>query len=480
MLRAIVYLSVLLAGVARADTRGILLESHAAERPDYAARFVDAMVASMGEDAPLHGPALARRVESQLSATPGPPEPGEDPKALVQRGRSQFIEGKFAEAITTLERARSAMLERPALLATNQPLRDALNMALLYLGHACLRTDRGEEATERVGEVVRSFPDKELSLARYGPELVKLYRRVRREMNQQPRGTLSVKTTPPGCLLFVNERYVGLSPITVEGLHQGRYRVYAQLGQARGRVHRVNVTGQGAQLSINFELDHVLVTEPLVGFRYDTVEQMEKREVADGAAVARALDAPTVFLIGFRRHEGHRALLGTVINAATGRVVRSGMITLEPAEPSQATLGAMGSFLLAGKGGSGVIVRSGGGLMTHGAAHPARQDDDGPGFFSARVWKWITLGLGVAGVGAGATLIALDGKGTCGDTRCPDAYNTMTPGIATIAVGGAAAVASVVLFILDAREDADAERRALIAPGLLPGGGGGLSATFQF
>jgi len=477
MLRAAIILSLLLCGTVRAGTRGILLESHAAERPDYAARFVDALVASMGEDAPLHGRALAQRVESQISATPGPPEPGEDLKAQVQRGRSQFIEGKFAEAITTLERVRSAMLERPALLATNQPLRDALHMALLYLGHAYLRTDHGENAAERVGEVVRSFPDKELSLARYGPELVKLYRRVRREMSQQPRGTLSVKTNPAGCLLFVNERYVGLSPITVEGLHQGRYRVYAQLGQARGRVHRVNVTGQGAQLTINFELDHVLVTEPLVGFRYDTVEQMEKREVADGAAVARALDAPTVFLIGFRRHEGRRALLGTVINAATGAVVRSGMIALEPAEPSRTTLGAMGSFLLAGKGGSEVIVRSKGGLMTHGAA--PRHGSGGSGFFSARLWKWITLGLGVAGIGAGATLIALDGKGTCGETRCPDAYNTMTPGIATIAVGGAAAAASVVLFILDARGDGGAERRALIAPGLLPGGGG-VSARFRF
>lgn len=474
-----------LALAAPADARGqsILLESYAGDPPPEAGNYVSAVVGSMGDAAPLHGTALRQQIEVRLSATPGPPALPEQTKDLVKRGKADFIEGNFKQAIAKLERARTALLERPALLATDQGLRDSLHMALLYLGHAYLRTGEGEKATERVSEVIRSFPDKELSLVRYGPELVKFYRKVRREMLQQPRGTLSVKTTPPSCMVFVNERYVGLSPISVENLHQGRYRVYTQTGRARGRVYSVNVTGGGAQIQIDFELDRTLRTEPYVGFHFEDPESMERSEVSYAAAVARSLDTSTAFLVGFRTHRGRRVLMGTVVNAATGRVVRSGMVALEPAAPSTSTLGALGGFLVAGKSSQGVIVRSGGGMITHGvgpaAGHgsPAKPDE-GPGFFSARVFKWISLGLAVGGLAAGVTLIVLDGRGTCDQERCPDTYHTMTPGIALAAVGGAAAVTSGVLFYLDARRERPVTAAA-IAPQLLPGGGG-LTASVRF
>jgi hypothetical protein len=476
-----------LALAAPADARGqgsILLESYAGDPPPDAARYVSALVSSMGEAAPLHGAALRRQIEVRLSATPGPPALPEQMKDLVKRGRTEFIEGNFKRAIAKLERARSALLEHPALLATNQGLRDSLHMALLYLGHAYLRTTEGEKATERVSEVIRSFPDKELSLVRYGPELVRFYKKVRREMLQQPRGSLTVKTTPPSCMVFVNERYVGLSPISVENLHQGRYRVYTQTGRSRGRVYSVNVTGGGGQIQVDFELDRTLRTEPYVGFRFEDPDSMEGSEVSYAAAVARSLDASTAFLVGFRSHRGRRVLMGTVVNAATGRVVRSGMVALEPAEPSASTLGALGGFLVAGKSSQGVIIRSGGGVITHGVdptaggGSPAKPADEGPGFFSARVFKWITLGLAVGGLAAGVPLIVLDGRGTCDHDRCPDTYHTMTPGIALAAVGGAAAVTSGILFYLDARRERPGTAAA-IAPQLLPGGGG-ITASVRF
>jgi hypothetical protein len=67
--------------------------------------------------------------------------------------------------------------------------------------------------------------------------------------------------------------------------------------------------------------------------------------------------------------------------------------------------------------------------------------------------KWVTLVGGVLAVGAGAALVALDGKGTCsrtsGQLQCPDVYDTQTAGIATLAGGGALVVTSVVLFVVD-------------------------------
>lgn len=72
---------------------------------------------------------------------------------------------------------------------------------------------------------------------------------------------------------------------------------------------------------------------------------------------------------------------------------------------------------------------------------------------AARPLKWITLVGGVLAVGAGAALVAVDGKGTCtrasGQLQCPDVYDTKTGGIIALAGGGALVVTSVILFVID-------------------------------
>ena len=169
-------------------------------------------------------------------------------------------------------------------------------------------------------------------------------------------------------------------------------------------------------------------------------------------------------VVGFRRHQGRRMMEGTAVSADTGRVIRAGMVALEPAAPAPDTLKALGMFLVSGKAGTGVIVSAGGPVSE---PVDAGRRADGPGFFSARVFKWVTLGVAVAGLASGITLMALDGRGTCDALEgglCPDSYNTMAPGIALTAVGGTAAIGSGLLFWWDARGAAgprsSAERRA--------------------
>ncbi len=67
--------------------------------------------------------------------------------------------------------------------------------------------------------------------------------------------------------------------------------------------------------------------------------------------------------------------------------------------------------------------------------------------------KWVTLVGGVLAVGAGAALIAVDGRGACSrapnQLQCPDVYDTRTGGIVALAGGGALVVTSVILFVID-------------------------------
>lgn len=116
------------------------------------------------------------------------------------------------------------------------------------------------------------------------------------------------------------------------------------------------------------------------------------------------------------------------------------------------------------------------------AAVPAPPDRPapGPGFFSARVFKWVTLGVAVAGLAAGISLIAIDGQPTCDESfpnmECPEVRDTLAAGAVLTALGGAAGLASGYLFYRDAR---DGGRSATVAPALLPGGVG-LAATLRY
>jgi hypothetical protein len=267
-------------------------------------------------------------------------------------------------------------------------------------------------------------------------------------------------------------------------LYPGMYRVYVQRPQKRGRIHVVNVDGNDSQISIDFELDRVLATEPYVGLRYGDTTTMIKSEVKHAASVARALDAPMALVLGFRKYQGRRTLQGTAISSDTGRVIRSGMVALEPAAPSPSTLKALGQFLVAGKEDSGIIIRTDHvqGLT---GMEPGSSDSShawGSGFFSARVFKWITLGVAVASLATGITFIALDGRGTCDGAEgalCPEKYETLPLGIALTAAGGAATITSGVLFYFDSSGQGTSSSSVTVAPmGLTRGAG--LSARLRF
>jgi hypothetical protein len=445
----------------------ILLLSRAGTDEDVS-HYVEFLLGTLGERAPLHGAALARQIESRLSAGPGPLE-RVDLASTVARGRRLFLEGEFPAAIDTLESARRALRGRTALVAADPQLRDAMHSALLLLAHAHLRNDQRDKARSRIIEALRSFPDRDLSLVQHGPELAAFFREVRRELGRQRQATLHVATRPAGCSVFVNERYVGLSPVRVAGLYPGRYRIYLQRGQELGRVSHVRLSGVDRLVQIHFGLDTALRTDAAPSLRFTDAAAQRRHEAPYAAAVGKALEAPSVLLLGVRRHQGRKALYGATVSAATGAVARAAMVLLEPA-PAPPAMQALGRYLIAGEEGAAVIVLA----DDRGQARPPR-----PGFFSARVFKWIALGAAVAALASGITLVVLHGRGTCGEPgTCPDRYNTLVAGATLTAAGGAAAVTSGVLFYLDARRPR-AEHAVRLAPSPTPGGAG-LSAALTW
>ncbi|HUS64657.1 MAG TPA: hypothetical protein VMZ28_08960 [Kofleriaceae bacterium] len=88
------------------------------------------------------------------------------------------------------------------------------------------------------------------------------------------------------------------------------------------------------------------------------------------------------------------------------------------------------------------------------SASPSR-DRPRRGVTLLRPLKWATAGVALAAIAAGAALLAIDGTGGCakaaGQRQCAEVFDTLGGGAALVAVGGALAATSVVLFVLDRR-----------------------------
>lgn len=460
-------------------TDRILLVSRVGTPSAANAKLVDDVITALGDQAPANGSTLQVAIERAISFDAGSVDEPVKPLALIKSGRSAFLQGNYQQAILALSSATRQLSVRDALLARDQQLRGPLQEALFYLAHAHLRANETTKAVAVVTEAIRSFPDNNPNVSKFAPDLVQLYRRVSLELKRQSHATLSIRSAKPGCLAFVNGRYIGITPTKARGLLPGKYRVYLQRPGATGRVHLTELTTSNREITIEHGLDAAIVTSPRVGLSYASDAEQRAHEHAHAIAIGRAVDAQEITIIGFVRHMGRRVVQGQVLGVATGRVLRSALLATEPTAPTPAETKALARFLLSGQAGDGVIIGTARPLTP--TKPPTTSNGNNDSFFRAGIWKWITLGVGVASAGAGIALIALDGKGNCGTERCPDSYNTLAPGIILTAVGGAALVTSVVLFIVDAKQGSSekATKSALIAP-WAGRRSAGVLATWQF
>ncbi|PIE19288.1 MAG: hypothetical protein CSA65_02880 [Proteobacteria bacterium] len=462
------------------DADGILVVSGVGKLTRDDRTIVSQLITAFGAKTPKHGEALRSAIAKDLSLHPGKLGEASALTKAIDDGRAEFIKGNYAKAIEQLSVAVRKLGHRDALLATDGQLRGPHQRGLLYLAHAYLRNKQNNQAIRVVTEAIRLFPNTHPALASYSPDLVELYRQTSTALRRQPRATLTLKSKRPGCSVFLNGRYIGVTPTKARKLLPGRYRVYMQRPSAPGRVHLIDLSGTNRELVIDHALDAALISHPgggPVALSYTGSSGQKAHEHNHALTVARSLGAQAVTILGFVHHLGRRVVQGQVLGAATGRVLRSGLIAVEP-PPSPSEVKALARFLLSGQSGEGVII----GMAK--TAPPKPATTSGGGFMSARVWRWITLGLGVAMLGAGIPLIAIDGKGSCPEQTCPNRYETMAPGVALTAVGGAALATSVVLFIVasggdNPEKNTSLRKGALITP-WLGDGSGGVSATFSF
>jgi hypothetical protein len=439
---------------------GIVVESYTGARPEDANRLLSPVLDELANRGYVAGPEVVGRRFEQRVSRPSTVENGL-PNVFseqVEKGHKAWIAGRFDEAEKLLTPLVDAAHANPGSFAQNQPLREKLLKALIALALSYQRSGEQDAARATFGEILRSFPDTQLSRASYGPDAFTAFEEAKKQANAAGKGKLVVKATNEAAVVFINERFLNTGGAARADLLPGEYRVFVQVGKQLSRVHRVSVTAnEEATITIDAEFDALVHSSPKwTGFQFDGPAGREKLESIYSAAFANAINARGVVVVGIDTVRGKPAIVGSLVSLMNGREIRRGSINLDP-DPSVDKLRALGRFIAGDNAAPGIDIQLAGDInsVPKGDGRGVQIGDiskksDSTGPWGG--WKWLTGGAGLGALGVGAYLLSVDGN--CTDGPCTHQRETSLPGWATIGGGVALAGLSVYLFIRGSGESA--------------------------
>lgn len=438
-------------GGGRAFAESVVLEAYAGRRPADADTLLAEVITELSRAGFAPPRQAAETIERSLSRPGAALDAGRvaEARKFITSGYDQFVDGNFELSVKDIRRGLDILMLAPATMAGAATERDMMMRGLIGLALSYKRRGKPIEATRAMAELLRSFPDKEISYQEYGPEPRKFYDKVKADLASEGLGTLHITVDDPETFVFVNERYAGVGRVTLDNLYRGRYRVYVQQGSRRGRVHDVNVdVGGQATLAIDWGLDTALKTYPTAAaLEFETVEERDARTGTYAVQLARAAGHRNVAVLGIQDVGGRRAIIGVLYAVESSKPVRTAAVAIEPAEPGPERLRALGKFL-AGDEDAGRLLD-----VLPLPPDPSDPGDGGSGG-SGGVGKWIMLGAAVASAGAGVALIAADEPDVTEDgARNPVARNTAPYGYAALGLGAVLTGVSIYLFARDGGDE---------------------------
>jgi hypothetical protein len=442
---AIVLVS-LWAATARAG--GIVLESYTGERSADAGRFVSPILDELATRGFTGGDTLARTYVAKVSRA-GATARGLSPdfSAQIDAGFKAWVSGRFDDAIRVLAPAIDDAHANAAVIARDQSLREPLLKALIVLALAQQRTGDPGAARATFAEILRAYPETVLSRAMYGAEAYDQFEQVRREVVAAGHGTLTVQLADDAGVVFVDELYRAVGTTTVE-LPAGEYRVCVLLNKLPSRTHHVVVrTGGRVTLAIDPRLDQAVRTDGWTGLQFAGEGEREAHESVYAAAMANAIGASAVAVVGVDHVHGHPAVVGALVSLETGRELRRASVAIEPDPPTE-RLRALAHYLAGDEPAAGLDIQT-----------PIVPPSDQRGGVPSATrdvprtrwggWPWLTGGAAVIALVAGGYLLYEDGR--CQSTHapgtpCPEVYSNAPGDWIALSAGAVLAGTTVYLF----------------------------------
>ncbi|MGE3544695.1 MAG: hypothetical protein AB7L28_12225, partial [Kofleriaceae bacterium] len=261
-----------LAAPARAD---LVFESYIDHRPKLAEHVIPLLRTALQKRGFTAEPASVIKALGPMAATPGVIDADQTAAKIAQAiddGFNAWTNGNFEEADTKLTKAIQAAHRNPALLVADTTSHSVIARGMV--GLALSRARRGDTSGSEaaMAELIRSYPDRPLQRAMFGPQADKLYRAVRSHLETQRRGTLTIRVSSPQAMIFIDEQLRAVGNGSTADLIPGEYRVFVQVPGTAGRRYTANVLpDQETRLEIDWDIMSAFsVSDRWVGFTFTT------------------------------------------------------------------------------------------------------------------------------------------------------------------------------------------------------------------
>jgi hypothetical protein len=333
----------------RAGTPGdapILIESYEGDRAADAGTLLAPVYAELEHRGYVGGDALVDVVRTKLSSDPGQLTPNQlvETQKSVERAYEKLVDGDYTASFDASTKALDQYRSAPALLAHEDAVRSLEQKALLLAARSAQALGRNDDAFKWMAEEIRSFPGQRPNGAEFDPSVGALYRQVSDELARQGHGTLEVSVSDPAAVIFVDERFVGTGHAKLDDAAPGRYRIYVDKGEQRGRVHTVDLAPHGSSnVSIAWEVDGAVTTGP--GY---VAVAAHGDDLAGAIQLSRSLGAPRLAVIGIRTVGGRRAVVGYSVHVES-QTRSYAAIQIEPLAPPEDTMRRLGALLAGDK-----------------------------------------------------------------------------------------------------------------------------------
>jgi hypothetical protein len=433
---AVLVALVLVSSTARAD-EGIALEVYTGDRSADASRLVSPVLDELARAKISSGDTVGRRVAS--ISTPSHSDAGMPPDFAAQAdaGLRLYAQGKFGDAIQKLVQLIDIAQHNSGAFAKDSKLREPLQKALIALALAHSRNGDQGAMHATFDEMIRSFPDGQVSRTQFGPDAALAFEESRKALAALGTGKLVIRVTSG--VVFVDETYRGSGNMTLD-VPPGDYRVVVIANDLPSRTHNVTVTAGGeSKVTVDAAFDQAIHTGSWTGFQFASEAARDAHEAEYAAKLAHDVAAKSVALVGIDQGKAGAAVVGSLISLETAKWIRAASVALNP-DPSRDRLKALAHYIAGEAPAPGIEVidvakqpahtepvAEGGGTTTTtttpetGITVSTTVDTRWGG------WRWLSLGVTV-GLGAtSGTLFALNGrcKGTpptMGRT-CNDVYD---------------------------------------------------------
>jgi len=414
--RYLVLFALLVSTTARAD-EGIALEVYTGARSADAPRLVSPVLDELARAKVSSGDTVGRRVAG--ISTPSHTDAGmpSNFSAEVDTGVRLYAQGKFGDAIQKLVQLIDIAQHNSGAFAKDSKLRQPLQNALTALALAYSRNGDQGAMHATFDEMIRSFPDGQVSRTQFGPDAATAFEESRKALAAQGTGKLTVRVTSG--VVFVDETYRGSGTMTLD-VPPGDYRVLVIANNLPSRTHNVTVTAGGEHtVVVDAAFDQAIHTGTWTGFEFASASEREAHEAEYAVKLAHEITAKSVALVGLDQVKSNGVVVGSLISLESSKEIRRATVSLNP-DPSRDRLKALAHYIAGEAPAEGIEV-------VDVAKQPAHVEPVTDGAVRTTPpelgvtttttvdtrwggWRWLSLGVTV-GLGAtSGTLFALNGR----------------------------------------------------------------------